>query len=38
MVAEYSNEPSVSVKGKEFLDQVSNYQLYKEDSASWSRT
>jgi hypothetical protein len=33
---EDSNEPSDSINGREFVDSVSNYQLIKEDSASWS--
>jgi len=30
---EQSNEPSGSVKGREFFDQLSNCQLLKKDSA-----
>jgi hypothetical protein len=33
---EYDNEPSGFVKGGEFLDQLSDYQLLKKDSAPWS--
>jgi hypothetical protein len=32
---EYGNEPSGSIKGEEFLDQLSNYLLLKKDSAQW---
>jgi hypothetical protein len=28
-----SNEPSISIKGAEFFDQLSNYQLLKEASS-----
>jgi hypothetical protein len=35
---EHGNEPSGSVKGDEFLDQMNDYQLLKKDSAPWSRT
>jgi hypothetical protein len=31
---EHGNEPSVSLKGGEFLDQLSDYKLLKKDSAS----
>jgi hypothetical protein len=33
---EYGDECLVSVKGKEFLDHLSDYQLLKKDSAKWS--
>jgi len=33
---EYSNEPSGSVNGGEFLDQLSNCYLLKKDSVPWS--
>jgi hypothetical protein len=33
---EHGNEPSVSIKGGEFLDQLSEYFLLKKDSAPWS--
>jgi len=33
---EHGNEPSSSVKGGEFLDQLSDYQLLKKDSDSHS--
>jgi hypothetical protein len=33
---EHGNEPSVSINGGEFLDYISDYQLLKKDSASWS--
>jgi len=32
---EHGNEPSGSVKGDGVLDQLNDYQLLKEDSASW---
>jgi hypothetical protein len=32
---EHGNEPSDSIKGQEFLDMFRNYQLLKEDSATW---
>jgi hypothetical protein len=33
---EYGNEPSVSIKGGVFLDYLSDYQLLKKDSTSYS--
>jgi hypothetical protein len=33
---EDGNEPSGSIKGGEFLDYLSEYQLFKEDYAPWS--
>jgi hypothetical protein len=30
------NEPSSSIKGGEFVEQLSDYQLLKKDSASFS--
>jgi hypothetical protein len=33
---EHGNEPSVSVKGWEFLDLLSEYKLLKKDSGPWS--
>jgi len=33
---EYKNKPSGSVKGGGFLDQLSDYQLLKKDSAPWN--
>jgi hypothetical protein len=33
---EHGNEPSDSIKGREFLDQLSDSQLLKEDSAPWN--
>jgi len=33
---EHSNEPSSSVKGREFFDWLSNYLLLKKDSAPWN--
>jgi hypothetical protein len=30
---EHGNEPPGSIKGGEFLDYLSNYQLFKKDSA-----
>jgi hypothetical protein len=33
---EHGSEPSGSIKCREFLDYLSNYQLLKEYSASWS--
>jgi len=32
--SEHSNNPSASMRGGEFLDQVSDYQLLKKDSIS----
>jgi hypothetical protein len=32
----YSNEPSGSIKGGEFLDCVSDYQLFEKNSSLWS--
>jgi hypothetical protein len=32
----HENEPSVSIKGGEFIDQLSNYQLFKKENALWS--
>jgi len=34
-LSEHGNEPSVSIKSRSFLEQVSNYQLLKKGSASW---
>ena len=34
---EYGNEPSGSMKGGEFLDQLQTSQLLKKDSAPWSK-
>jgi hypothetical protein len=31
----YGNESSGSIKGEEFLDQLSDFQLHKEDSTPW---
>jgi hypothetical protein len=31
--SKYGNEPVVSIKGREFLDQLSDYQLLKKDSS-----
>jgi hypothetical protein len=33
---EHGNEPSCSMRGGEFLDLLSNYQLLKTDSVPWS--
>jgi hypothetical protein len=33
---EHSNEPMDSIKGGEFVDQLSDYQLLKKDSAPFS--
>jgi len=33
---EHANESSGSIKCREFLDQLSDYQLVKKGSASWS--
>jgi hypothetical protein len=30
----HSNDPSGSIKGQEFLDQLSNYQFLKKDSVA----
>jgi hypothetical protein len=32
---EHGNEPPGSIKGEEFLDQLSDYKLLKNDSAPW---
>jgi hypothetical protein len=34
--SEHSNEPSGSIKGREFLDWLSDFQLLKKDSAPWN--
>ena len=34
---EYSNEPSRSIKCREFLDQLRTGQLLKKDCAPWSK-
>jgi hypothetical protein len=34
--SEHCNVPSGSLTGMEFLDQLSDYQLLKKDSAPWS--
>jgi hypothetical protein len=34
---EYNNEPSGSIKGKRFLNQLSDYQLLKDDSIPRSK-
>jgi hypothetical protein len=36
--SEHGNEPSVVIKGMEFSDHVSDYQLPKYHSATWSET
>jgi hypothetical protein len=33
---EHGNEPSRSIKGGEFLDLLSDCQLFKKDSAPWN--
>jgi hypothetical protein len=33
---EHGNEPSGSIKGGEFFDQLNDCQLLKKDSAAWS--
>jgi len=33
---QHGNEPSGSIKGRELLDQLSDYKLFKKDSAPWS--
>jgi len=33
---ENGNETSGSIKGREFLEHLSDYQLLKKDSAPWS--
>jgi hypothetical protein len=33
---EHGNEPSGSVKGWEFLDKLTDYQLLWKDSAAWT--
>jgi len=35
---EDGNEPSDSIKGREYLNQLSDYQFLKEDSVLWSST
>jgi len=32
----YGNEPLCSIKGGEFLDQLSDHWVFKMDSAPWS--
>jgi hypothetical protein len=32
---EHGNEPAGSIKGGEFLDHMSDYQILKKDSAPW---
>jgi len=32
---EHDNELVGSIKGREFLDYLSDYKLFKKDSASW---
>jgi hypothetical protein len=34
---EHGNEPSGSIKGGKFLDQLSNSEVPKKDSAPWSQ-
>jgi hypothetical protein len=31
----HANEPSGSIKGRELIDQMSNYKLFKMDTAPW---
>jgi hypothetical protein len=33
---EHGDEPSGPIKGRKFLDEVSDYQLLKKDSSPWS--
>jgi hypothetical protein len=33
---EHGNEPSGSIKGREFLYQLSDYQLLKKESTAWN--
>jgi hypothetical protein len=33
---EHNSEPLGSIKGGEFLEQLSDYQLLKDDAAPWS--
>jgi hypothetical protein len=33
---EHGNDPSSSIKGKEFLDQLSDYKLLNRECAPWS--
>jgi hypothetical protein len=33
---ENGNEPSVPIKGREFLDKLKEYQLLKKDFVAWS--
>jgi hypothetical protein len=35
MSCEHGNEPSCSIKGGEFIDQLNEYQVFKKDSAPW---
>jgi hypothetical protein len=35
---EHGNEPSDPIKGGEFLDKLSDYQVLKKDSAPWSQS
>jgi hypothetical protein len=32
---EHGNEPSGSIKGGEFYDQLSDYQFFKKESVAW---
>jgi hypothetical protein len=34
---EHDNEPSGSIKGGEFLDQLNDYQDLKDESVPWSQ-
>jgi hypothetical protein len=34
---EYSNKSSVSIKGGDFLEKISNYQPLEKNSATWSK-
>jgi hypothetical protein len=33
---EHSNEPSRSIKGRDYFDQLGDCQLLKKDSVSWA--
>jgi hypothetical protein len=33
---EHGNEPLVHIKGREFIEQLRDYQLFKKDSVPWS--
>jgi hypothetical protein len=34
---EHGNGPSGSIKGRQFLDQLSDFQYFKNDPAQWNK-